>query len=267
MIKRSENFVLLDFFRQIFSYREYFIQSVMRDLRKRYKRSVLGYLWAMLHPLGMMLILALVFSNIMKVSIDDYAIFLFAGLLPWNFLQSTALMSLGSIKANAALFGHIPVPKYLFIVSTAITNFVNYLLALIPLLLLMFLFGRPFHLAVLAFPIVALPFVMVVMALALVLAASNVFFDDTSHLAEVFLQALYFLCPVLYHRSLLPNHVLKYLKLNPLFIQIENIRDLFYVGSVPGLEIFALSLLVSLIILSLALWIFKRNEDKFLYFL
>jgi ABC-type polysaccharide/polyol phosphate export permease len=257
----------LDFFYQIYSYREYLKQSVLRDLRTKYKRSSLGYLWTMLNPLAMMGILAIVFSHIMRIAIKDYAVFLFTGLLAWNYFNSTAVMSIANIRNNARLIGQIPVPKYLFIVSLTFSNLINFLLAIVPLLIIMLIFGRSIPPTVLLFPLVLLPLYFVTAGLSLVLATSNVFFDDTTHLAEVALQALYFLSPVLYFRDLLPKGLINYLVLNPLFCQVEFMHDIFYEGRIPDLATFGVNFCASLAILAIGLFIFRRAEDKFLYFI
>lgn len=256
-----------DFFYQIFCYREYLKQSVLRDLRTKYKRSVLGYCWTMLHPLAMMIILSIVFSNIMRISITDYAVFLFAGLLPWGYFNSTVLMSLNNIRQNSRLIGQIPVPKYIFIVSLTVSNLVNLLLAIVPLLLVMLATGRPVAWTVLTFPAMILPLYLLTTGVSLMLATSNVFFDDTFHLSEVALQALYFLSPVLYSRDLLPPSLVSWLTLNPLFTQIECIRTIFYDARLPELQTYIICLGVSLVVLISGLMIFRRSEDKFLYFI
>ena len=256
----------LDFFHQIYLYREFLKQSVLRDLRRKYKRSSLGYLWTMLHPLGMMAVLAVVFSHIMKIQIKDFAIFLFAGLLAWNYFSSTVMMSLHNIRQNARLFSQIPLPKYIFIVSLACSNLVNFLLAIIPLLILMLVFGHPISWSVLAFPVMLIPFLCVVIGVSLLLATSNVFFDDTHHLTEVAMQALYFLCPVLYHRGHLPEWLVKYLVLNPLFCEIEFIRGIFYEGVLPDPATYIVNLGGALFVLATGLAVFHRSESKFMYF-
>jgi len=215
----------------------------------------------------MMTVLAVVFSNIMKTPTKDYAVFLFAGLLPWHYFNSTALMSLHSIRANARLFSQIPVPKYIFILSLAFSNLANYIFALVPLLAIMLVLGRPIHLTVLAFPIVLLPLFCVVVGLSLILATSNVFFDDTLHLAEVGLSMVYFMSPVLYSRENLPAWLVQYLSLNPIFCQIEFIRGIFYDGTLPDLNLYLSNLACSVVVLLVGLIIFRRAEDKFLYFL
>ncbi|MBX7143040.1 MAG: ABC transporter permease [Oligoflexia bacterium] len=256
-----------DFFVQMYGYREYLKQSVLRDLRNKYKRSFLGYIWTMLHPLAMMSVLAVVFSHIMRVPVKDYAVFLFAGLLPWNYFNSTALMSLHTIRANARLFSQIPVPKYIFILSLTFSNLANLLFALVPLLIISIVMGRGVPLTALAFPIVLIPLFLTVVGISLILATSNVFFDDTLHLAEVGLNMLYFMSPVLFHRELLPGWITQYLVLNPLFCQIEFVRNIFYDGVLPDPQVFAINLCGAAFVLFLGLFIFRKSEDKFLYFL
>jgi len=255
-----------DFFYQIYSYREFLKQSVLRDLRTKYKRSSLGYLWTMLHPLMMMGILAVVFSHIMRIDIRDYAIFLFAALLPWNFFSSSVMMSLSSVKTKARLFEQVPIPKYIFIVSIICSNLFNLVVALVPLLILMVVLNRPIPVTILAFPAIILPLCLVTAGVALALASANVFFDDTLHLSEVGLSALYFLSPVLYHRELLPASVVKWLVLNPLFCQVEFVRGLFYDGVLPDPNTYVLNVAASLGVLVFGLFVFKSSEDKFLYF-
>ena len=255
-----------DFFYQIFAYREYLKQSVLRDLRTKYKRSVLGYFWTMVHPLAMMIVLAVVFSHIMKIPSKDYAVFLFCGLLPWNFFSSTVVMSLGSIKQNASLFRQVPVPKYVFVISIAFSNLFNFVVAMIPLMGLMIIMGRPIGPTAFLFPLVFLPIFMVTVGIALILAASNVFFEDTHHLTEVALNVVYFLSPILYHRDLIPGHLSQYLVLNPLFCQIEFMRDIFYLGVAPDLTTYLINFAGSAALLLLGLFTFRRCEDKFLYF-
>lgn len=258
--------LFLDFFTQVYLYREYLFESVRRDLRVKYKRSSLGYVWTVLHPLGMMMILTIVFSHVIKIQIPYFAVFLLAGLLTWNYFSSTVLMSLGSIRNHQTLLAQVPVPKYLFLLSLAFSNLVNCVLVSIPLLVVMLVTGAPFSLTVLAFPIMLLPLVIFTVGCALLVATSNVFFDDTLHLSEVLLQAMYFTLPLLYQRDFLPPNVAHLLVLNPLFGQIEFIRGVFYAGELPSLSMYLLNFAGSCLFLAAGLFVFRKAENKFLYY-
>lgn len=258
--------IVVEFFQQVHSYRDYLVQAVGRDLRTRYKRSVLGYVWTMLNPFCMMLVMSVVFSHIMHFPIRDYSVFLFAGLLPWNFFQSSSLMALVSIRANSRLLSQVALPKYIIVLSLVCSNLVNLFLALVPLVGLMVALGRPVPVSALALPLVALPLFVTVVGSALLLSASGVFFHDTLHIGEVGLQALYFLSPILYHRELLPPGLVRYLSLNPLFCEIEFFRGVFYDGVLPDPTVYLLNLGGALLLLLTGLFVFRRSEDSFLYF-
>lgn len=259
--------LIADFFVSLYEYREFLKQSVARDLKNKYKRSKLGYLWTVLHPLAMMGVLAVVFSKIMGMQTKDYAGFLFCGLLPWNFFSSTTLMSLGSIRGNSRLFGQVPIPKYIFILSTAASNLFNLVISIIPLIFLIYFFQKEIHISALLFPFMILPIFLFTLGVSMILAISNVFFDDTLHLSEVGLQILYFLSPILYHKELLPDIVKNWIFLNPMFTMIENFRMVFYSGQIPSLESYFLSLLVSVIFLIFGLLCFKKSDASVLYHL
>ena len=127
--------------------------------------------------------------------------------------------------------------------------------------------GHTIHWTVLAFPLVVIPLIMVTVGVSLILAVSNVFFEDTLHLTEVALQALYFLSPVLYGRDQLPAHLVQWLSYNPLFGQIEFLRGIFFDGVLPDPISFFFNFTFSLIILCIGLTIFRKAEDRFLYLL
>lgn len=257
---------LINFFKVIYKYREYLKQSVARDLRKRYKRSFLGYFWSMLNPLCMMIILTVVFSNLMRSNLEAYAVFLFAGQLPFTFFQTSIGSSLDSIANNMNLMKQVPVPKYIFPLAIVFSNLADFLLTIIPLFLVMFVMNVSFKASIFFLPFVLLPLFCFTVGLSLLFATANVFFKDTQHLVDVLMKAIYFLCPVLYAREQLPTWLTKWLVLNPLFTMIENMRSIFYAGELPNFPIYFISLTASLLILTIALVIFKKSESKFIYF-
>ena len=259
--------MLVNFFKTIYFFREYLKQSVARDLRKRYKRSFLGYLWSMLNPLFMMLILAIVFSNIMRVEMKDYAIYVLTGMTFWSFFNATCIGSLGSIRANAPILAQLPVPKYLFSISTAFSNLVDFFLAIVPLLFIILVLQFTLPFSILLLPVILLPIFMFTLGVAFILAVLNVFFEDTQHLTTVALQALYFLSPILYPAELLPEWVRGWIVLNPLFHLVEMMQAIFYHGQAPDWNQYAISCLVGFVTLLIGLWAFKVADKKFVYYI
>jgi ABC-2 type transport system permease protein len=255
-----------DFFLSFVQYRDYLVQSVARDLRKRYRRSALGYLWSMLNPLLMMTILSVVFSNLMRASTANYPVFLFCGMLPWAYFSGTLSASLHAVKGNMQIISQLPVPKYIFILSLAFSQLFNYVVSLVPLVGVMWFLGVSITPYMLLMPLIILPLVVATLGVSLMFSVFNVFFDDTEHLIGVFLQGLYFLSPVLYSREILPKSVQPFVDLNPLFKIIEYSRDLILNQQLPPALGYLTSVIYCFMLLLIGLFIFKKADNKFIYY-
>lgn len=256
----------LDFLLSAYEYREYLRQSVGRDLNKKYKRTSLGYVWSMLNPLFMMIVLTVVFSKIMS-RVEFYSVFLFCALLAWQYFSSTVNGTLDSVRSNLNIIEQVAVPKFIFALSSAASNVANLLLALIPLLAVMLVVGKPIPWTIVFFPVVLIPLLIVTMGFSLLFAVGNVFFEDTTHLTSVLTKAWYYLTPILYGREHLPEGLVGVIEwANPIFFVVEHFRSVFYFGEIPPLIPYLYSLMIGLLLLELALQLFRRVEDKFIYF-
>src|SRR5207237_4594042 len=132
-------------FRDTYRYRELIWALALKELRVRYKRSVLGFLWALLNPALLMVVLTLVFGTIMRFSIDHYAVFLLSMLLPWTFFSQSLAYSVESIVGNGDLLKKVKIARLVFPIASVISNIVNFLLSLVPLMVLIFLMRFPLH--------------------------------------------------------------------------------------------------------------------------
>ena len=258
--------MLFVFFKDIYGYREYLKQSVVRDLKRRYKRSVLGYLWSMLNPLLMMIILAVVFSKIMQQNVKDYAVFLYSGSIPWTYFNATILLCLCTIRANINIMTQVNVPSYIFPLAVGFSGIVDMIFSFIPLLLVMLFLGHEISYHILALPILLIPMFFATMGISLLLAVSNVFFEDTEHLVNVALRALYFLCPIMYTREMLPDWLIKYVVINPMFSIIEFSQDLFFYNRFPDPKAYSYVFLGSFFCLALGVYVFNKAQKKFMYY-
>src|SRR5436190_3323380 len=135
---------MIEFVRDTYRYRELIWALALKELRVRYKRSVLGFLWALLNPALLMIVLTLVFGTLMRFSMDHYAIFLLSVLLPWTFFSQSLAYSVESVVNNADLLKKVRVPKLVFPVAAVLSNVINFGLSLIPLVLLMIVLRFPF---------------------------------------------------------------------------------------------------------------------------
>jgi ABC-2 type transport system permease protein len=255
----------LDELLQTLRYKDLIVHLIKRDITARYKRSVLGIAWTMLNPLGMMVIMAAVFSNLFD-SVEGYAAYILSGLIMWNFFSQGTVMGISSLVWGGDLFGRIYFPRSIFAISAVGTGFVNLLLSLIPFILVGLAVGRP---PTLYFVLVIIPMVLLAMftlGVTLIIASLGVRFPDVVEVYNnIILLAWMYLTPIIYPTDILPPWLLSLLKFNPLFHLVNLFRDPLYHGRMPDLPLVGICSLFSVGTLILGWIIFSRMTDEFAY--
>src|SRR5579872_5765530 len=170
----------------------------LKELKIRYKRSVLGFLWALLNPMLLMLVLSVVFSTIMVTPITHYAIFLLSVLLPWTFFAQSLSYAAESIVGNGDLIKKVRVSKLVFPVAAVVSNMINFLLSMIPLILIMIALRHPFHWTWLYLPVPLFTLTIFTLGATFFFAAANVYYRDVSHILQVLLNVLFYVTPIIY---------------------------------------------------------------------
>jgi ABC-2 type transport system permease protein len=219
--------------KEIYLYREMLRNLVARELRARYKGSVLGFLWTFLNPLLMLIVYSIVFSFVMRVQVEKYTMFLFVALLPWNYLSQSVLQSAGSLVQNANLVKKIYFPRAVLPLSVVAANMVNYVLGLAILIPALLAWRIELTWAVLAFPLVLAVHTLLVVALALLFSVGYVYFRDLEHIAGILMMIWFFLTPVLYPADIVPPNLRPLFNLNPATPVIEAYRAIFFYGRWP----------------------------------
>ena len=191
---------------EVLRYRELIENLVMRDLKVRYKNSVLGFLWSLLNPLLLMLVFTVVFTVMMpNAEIPRFPVFILCALLPWNFFSTAMMSAVNSIVYNGHLIKKVYFPREILPISVVLSSFVNFLLAIPVLFVFLALFRVPFTIWLAYLPVIMVVQIIFVTGVALVLATLNVFYRDTSVILEVVLQAWFFLTPVFYPAEFIPE--------------------------------------------------------------
>jgi ABC-type polysaccharide/polyol phosphate export permease len=228
---------------ELWRFRQLVFLLVSRELKVRYKRSVLGVLWTMLNPLLLMVVYAVVFTTIMPAALPNFAVFLLAGLLPWIFFSTALLQGLMSVLVNQELVRKVRVPQAVFPISVVGSNLVNLALSLVPLFAMMIALRQRFTPALLFLPVGIGVLTVFTAGATLFLATATVFFRDVRHLTEVLLQMLLYLSPILYDVAQLGSRGSWWsrlfhleLRLNPMSYLVPLIRDPVYYGRVPPLS-------------------------------
>lgn len=250
--------------RELLAYRELIRQIVARDLKVRYKRSMLGFLWALLEPLTLMLIFTVVFAFIIRIQVEHYPVFLLSGLLAWNFLSTSIAHASTSILAHPGLIKKIYFPREVFPVATVLARLVNFLLSLSLLFPLLVAFGIwPHPLALLAFPLVFAIQLAFVIGLALTVSALNTLYRDVGFILEFVLMGWFYLSPVLYPLSLVPPALHPFYMLNPMAILITAYREILLQGQLPSPGSLALAAAMAGAMLLAGLSVFRRLEPRY----
>ena len=200
----------------LFKYKWLLQELVIRDLKIKYRRSVLGYLWSVLNPLLMMLVLTVVFSTVFRFDIPNYPVYVLTGQLLFSFYNESTTMAMDSILTGASLIKKVYLPKYIFPLSKVLSTFVTMLFSLIALFIVMIVTDAEFHVTLILLPVAFLYMLIFSLGVSLILSVSVIYFRDIKHLYGVFLSALNYLTPIFYPTSILPEWVKQWMFFNPL---------------------------------------------------
>lgn len=251
----------------LYRYKWLLEELVIRDLKIKYRRSVLGYLWSVLNPLLMMLVLTIVFSTVFRFDIPNYPVYLLTGQLLFNFYSESTTMAMDSILNGASLIKKVYLPKYIFPLSRVLSTFTTMIFSLIALFLVMLITSTEWHITLILLPLVFVHILVFSLGISLILSVSVVYFRDIKHLYGVFLSALNFLTSIFYPTSILPEWVKPWMIFNPLYDYIELFRDILLYGKWPTVEENLLCVFFSLGFLLLGIWVFKKHQKNFILYI
>lgn len=246
------------------NYRSLLWEFVKKDIKLKYRNSVLGIIWSMLNPLLIMAVLTFVFSNIFKNKIPNFPIYILSGKLLYDFFSLSTNQCLKSITGKSSLIKKIYVPKYLYPLSKTISAFIISLISFIPLIVIMIVMKVPLTkmtpLAI--FPLISLFFLS--LGMGLILATVNVFFRDMEHLYSVVLLMIMYMSALFYSPDIIAKNHMFILKFNPIFPVISAFRDCLLYGKITGSDNWVLCVVYPVIAMVIGLIAFYKNEDKFI---
>ncbi|MGN0505886.1 MAG: ABC transporter permease [Lachnospiraceae bacterium] len=248
-----------------FHYKDLLKHLVMRDIKLKYRRSVLGYLWSVLDPLLTMIVMTIVFSAMFSRNIDNFPVYLFCGQLLFNFMKNATSQAMHSINANGALIRKAYVPKYIFTFSKVISTLIDLLFNMVALVIVMLATGAGFSWYNLLFPIVLVQLFVFCLGLGLFLAQANVFFKDVQYIYNAVTMAWMYLTPIFYPIESLPEVVrFAITHFNPMYYYVKQFRDIFYTGTLPQGEYVLAGCAAALVMLVFGTGMFLKNQDRFI---
>ena len=242
-------------------------ELVKRDLKVKYRRSVLGYFWSLLNPLMMMCVMTFVFSTIFRSTIENFPLFLICGQTLWNFFNESTSTAMYSIVANGSLIRKVYIPKYIFPLSRVLSCFVTMSFSLIAIVIVMLFTRATFYWTVLLFWIPLLMLFLFCCGMGLILSALSTYFNDITHLYSVFTLAWMYATPIFYDASILPEVVRKTISWNPMYQIITFFRSLVLYGQIPSWDVWAICVAYSAGMLAIGLAVFKKLQRDFILYI
>lgn len=239
-------------------------ELIARDIKIKYRRSVLGVLWTLLNPLCMMIVLSIVFSNLFRNGVENFPLYLMSGQVVFTFYSDSTTNSMSAILNNASLIKKIYVPKYLFVLSRVFSSFINLLASFTAFLFVMVVTRAELHWTVLLVPIPMMLLVGFCLGVGLVLSAIAVKFRDIMHLYSVFVTALMYLTPVIYPMSILPSWLYPIVRINPITNILIMFRDVMLNNKVFEMKSLVIAVVELVVVMAVGLRVFYKSQDEFI---
>lgn len=250
-------------FTTLYSYRQLIWQLAWSEFKLRYKNSILGYIWSLLEPMLMLTVLYYVFSNLMKMQIPNYQLFLLLGIIIWNFLSRATSIGMNAIISKAHLVKKIYFPRDIFVISSCITALLMSIFESIVFLLFMVYFRVLPTRYLIEVPIILICLMIICIGISLALAALNVLYRDVQFIWVVLLQAGYFATPIMYPIDIFPENLRHIVLLNPIARIIIGARDTIIYGTPMGISDLMYVAISSIIFLIIGYVIFNRIQFRF----
>ena len=223
--------------KDLYEYRQMIFSLVRKDLRGRYKGSVLGFFWTFLNPLLQLVVYTAVFSYVLRVNIDKYYLYLFVGLIPWMFFSSSMTGGAASILAQKDLIKKIYFPREVIPISYVTSCFVNMLLTFLVIFAVVLISGVGLNpLALLCLPIVMVVEYIMALGIAMLTSAVTVYFRDLEHILGIVSMAWMYMTPIMYTKDMVPDKLLPLFNINPMTHVIECYRSILYEAAIPNLN-------------------------------
>lgn len=239
-------------------------ELVSRDVKIKYRKSVLGVLWTLLNPLLMMIILSIVFSNLFRFDIENYSLYLLAGQIVFTFFSESTSSAMTSILHNSALIKKVYIPKYLFVVSRIFSSLINIMASFCALIFVMVFTRTELHYTIFLSWIPLFLLFGFSLGVGLILASLAVKFRDVVHLYSVCVTALMYLTPIIYPMSALPEWVRNIVNINPLTGILTLFRDLVIYNTMPTITEFLSSFMIVVVVILIGLYVFYKQQDDFI---
>ena len=253
----------MKFFKSLYEYRELLKTSISKDVRGKYKNSVLGILWSFLNPLLQIAVYAIVFPLIMKSNLPNYTVFLCCGLIPWNFFSAAISRTSFTMVENGNIIKKVYFPREILSLSVVTSEAINFIISTIIILAFVLGYGMGLSKFIIFYPLVLIVQYLLLIGISFIVSSVTVYYRDLQHFIGIALQLLFYATPIVYAPNTIPDEFQWILKFNPMTYIINGYRDIFYYKQMPDLVSMAIVLGVSIVICLIGYFIFNKLQRRF----
>lgn len=250
-------------FKNLYNYRELLKTNITKDVGGKYKKSFLGVLWSFVNPLLQIMVYAFVFQVIMKSNIENYAVYLCCGLIPWQYFSSVVLRGAATIIDNGNIIKKVYFPREILPISLVSSEGINFLISTIIILGFVIFGGIGLSINILwYFFILAIQYIVSI-GVAFLVSSLTVYFRDLMHILGIIMQLMFYATPIVYAIDSVPEKFHWLVKLNPMSYLITGYRDIFYNKSMPDFHGLLIAFIMGIILITVGYLVFRKLEKRF----
>ncbi len=253
----------MNIFQKIYNYRELLKTNVQKEIRGKYKNSILGVIWSFLSPLLQLLVYAVIFGALLGGGDPTYHIYIVVALIPWTFFTSSISQTAFTIIGNGNIIKKVYFPREILPISVVTSGFVNFLISTIITLIFVLASGLGITWYLLLFPVIAFIQYILLLGIGFIVSSITVYVRDLEHIIGIVLMAAFYGTPIVYKLEMLPENLQVLMQLNPMTHLINAYRDIFYNQEMPDIMPLAIVFAISVVLLVAGYFIFKKLQKGF----
>lgn len=253
----------MNIFKKIYNYRELLKSNVKKEIRGRYKNSILGIMWSFLNPLLQLLVYAVIFGALLGGNDSTYHIYICVALIPWTYFTTTITQAAFTIIGNGDIIKKVYFPREILPISVVTSGAVNFVISTIIILAFVIFSGIGISKYILLYPFILLVQYVLLLGISFIVSAITVYFRDLEHIIGIILMAAFYGTPIVYRLEQLPANLQILMKLNPMTHLINAYRAIFYYHQLPDIKMLSILLIASIGLTVVGYFIFKKLQKGF----
>lgn len=253
----------MNIFQKIYQYRELLKTNVKKEIRGRYKNSILGVMWSFLNPLLQLAVYSIIFGALLAGGDKTYPIYICVALIPWTYFTTAITQASFTIIGNGDIIKKVYFPREILPISVVTSGAVNFIISTIIILAFVIFSGMGLSWYILLYPFVLLVQYVLLLGIAFIVSSITVYFRDLEHIIGIILLAAFYGTPIVYKLEQLPANLQIIMQLNPMTHIINGYRDIFYYHQMPNIKVLGILLAISVLITVIGYFIFKKLQKGF----